>query len=748
MVPAANAEAIYNYTVMHPNYTSWGVVFEITTTPLGAPDYRYQVWFNTSQTGNGSDLYGPGAFAFAKMMDQSISKRLSIAAGIPTPRFDVTLKDWPRIPPNSTNDSIVQQLGTTFFFCAAMVVFINILNTIVAEKEQRLRHAMEVMGLSPHIYWLSYFITYMIAIAVAALVTCVFGLAFGFQAFRNCNFGVLYITFFLFGVAMNAFAFWITTMVRKSRVAVLLGIFMFILGLLFMSFIFSNAFVGYVWWEPGTVDPAGWIVLIFIPFFNFGKIFLDITILTTGRQDLLTDSYIPGPGFPWSALYQPIPSLYLPYYGNGAQPVVPPPVQSWYWLIMNIAFYMLLMWYFDNVIPDEFGRSRPFYFFLLPSYWGFKKRPSAVGADGDGHKAWMSETLTRSSGKKTVRHPDGLEEDDDVEAEKRRALDPESEAEMRILGLRKVYRNNPFWESDKDKVALDGLYLNLQEGSLLALLGQNGAGKTTTMNILSGLTPPTAGDALIYGRSVTKEMDAIRANMGICPQHDILFNDLTAEEHIALYAGLKGVPKEEMKKLAEERLEAVRLWNVKAQRAGTYSGGMKRRLSMMISTIGDPRIIFMDEPTTGMDPVNRRHVWSFVEAFKKGRVIVLTTHSMEEADVLGDKIAIMAHGRLRAIGSSIRLKSKFGTGYRVSVVTDADEANLKRVQALMLAEAPGLKLEDDSAGALIFNLATEDMDQIPGLVNYLDSDPDGVIKAWGLSQTTLEEVGRWRTGAR
>jgi len=239
------------------------VVFNISSTPTGAPNFRYQIWFNTSQTGNGSDLWGGKTLAFTKMMDQSI---ISSSGGLVEPaNIIVTLKDWPRIPPNTVNDGIVQQLGPVFFFCAAMVVFINILNTIVAEKEQRLRQAMEVMGLSKTSYWLSYFITYLIEIMIASLVTCCFGLAFGFQAFRNCNFAVLYITFFLFGVAMNAFAFFITTLVRKSSVSVLVGIFLFIIGLLFESFIFSSTFVGYVWWEPGTTDPAGWIVLIFVP---------------------------------------------------------------------------------------------------------------------------------------------------------------------------------------------------------------------------------------------------------------------------------------------------------------------------------------------------------------------------------------------------------------------------------------------------------------------------------------------------
>src|SRR6185312_11461694 len=240
--------------------------------------------------------------------------------------------------------------------------------------------------------------------------------------------------------------------------------------------------------------------------------------------------------------------------------------------------------------------------------------------------------------------------------------------------------------------------------------------RSTTMNILSGLTPATSGDALLYGYSVRNEMDSIRKIMGVCPQHDILFNDLTAREHIELYAGIKNVPADEGRKLTEERLAAVRLTKVADRPAGTYSGGMKRRLSLLISTIGDPRIIFLDEPTTGMDPVNRRHVWSFIENFKRGRVIVLTTHSMEEADVLGDRISIMAHGRLRALGNAIHLKNRFGAGYRVSLVCHPSDASIlkSRVEA-RVSEA---KLEDDSAGALIYEIPVSSMHVLPNLIMW------------------------------
>jgi ABC-type multidrug transport system ATPase subunit len=157
----------------------------------------------------------------------------------------------------------------------------------------------------------------------------------------------------------------------------------------------------------------------------------------------------------------------------------------------------------------------------------------------------------------------------------------------------------------------------------LALLGQNGAGKSSTMNILSGLTPFTNGDAFVYGYSVANQRNEVRRNLGVCPQHDILFNDLTAQEHIELYAGIKGVDQKTVDTLMNDRLASVRLLKVKDKYAGTFSGGMKRRLSLIIATIGDPKVIFLDEPTTGMDPVNRRHVWSFIEKFKKDRIIVL-----------------------------------------------------------------------------------------------------------------------------
>ena len=311
--------------------------------------------------------------------------------------------------------------------------------------------------------------------------------------------------------------------------------------------------------------------------------FLDITTLTTGLLDSLTQTYIPGPGFAWSDLYSSFPNSSLPIYGTAGAPNVPAPASSWNYLIMDCFFYGGLLWYLDNVIPNEFGMRRPMHFFLTPEYWEIETKSSTTTDFGQ----WQARNAAESQ-------PDEANEDSDVVAERKVALQGNGDRALTIVNLRKVYRPMFSFTSKSDKVAVRNSCFTVEEGKLLALLGQNGAGKSTTISMLSGLTPSSSGDALIYNLSVKSAMLSIRKLMGICPQHDILFDDLTAREHIQLYAGLKGVPESQWEPLIQERLQFVRLLSVANVRAGTYSGGMKRRLSLVISTIGDPKIIFLD----------------------------------------------------------------------------------------------------------------------------------------------------------
>ncbi|KAG0229733.1 ATP-binding cassette sub- A member 1 [Actinomortierella wolfii] len=720
-VPVPNTDFIYQYGIQFPNTTRFGVEFSIVDGP--PKNYRYQTWFNYTSDSNQTDPFGDSLLSFTRAVDEAIM----IVSGAPTAELDIRLKDFPKVPPARAADEIIMSLGPMFFFASMMVIFICVLNQLVGEKELHLRHSMQMMGLKTLVYWLSWWISNAVLVVISAIVLSGFGVAFGFDAFKNSHFGVLLISFILFGLAMVTMAFWLTTMVKASRTAILIGIFLFIIGLLFESMVFSNPFVGYIWWDEGT-DPVAKYIMMFLPFFNFGKVFLDLSMLSTGRYDILTDTYVPGPGFKWSDLYNPIPTMYTPTYDEyrTRHPDVPAPIQSWYLLLMNIGFFAVLTLYFDQVVADEYGNRRHLLFFLDPRFYGFRFRMLGSGASEaewiEQQKKDKERRVAKLLRKKNRDHLDDMalqeDEDDDVKMERTRALDSQVQTQARIVHLQKIFRQSMFRSSKLDKIAVKDLCLTLNEGSTMILLGQNGAGKTSSMNMLSGLTKASGGDALFYGWSMNQDMPQIRSMMGVCPQHDILFDDLSALEHIELYAGLKNVPAADIPALAEERLKAVRLWKVKDRMSRTYSGGMKRRLSMVISTLGDPKIIFMDEPTTGMDPVNRRNVWSFIEKFKKGRIIVLTTHSMEEADVLGDRICIMAHGRLRAIGNGVHLKNKFGSGYRVNLVTEP--ATTDKVKSVIERMIPGAELTDDSAGALIYQLPAEATPMIPSLVRWLE----------------------------
>eukprot|EP00842_Homolaphlyctis_polyrhiza_P002456 jgi/Hompol1/3210/HPOL_001591-RA len=723
MVPVPQPEFLYQYTLRNPNVTAWGI--QINDVPSATPrNVQYQIWYNGTRVANSSDVFGRQLTSFIRGMDESIVTVLNDPTATVRASIDVTMRDWPLVPPSVLSDTIVQNLGQTLFFSCTMLIFINCINQIVTEKEQKLRHGMEMMGLRPFVYWLSTFLSNTALVAASSLVTCLLGLAFRFNAFKNTNFGVLFVTFFLLGESMLMFGFCLTTFVRRARVAILAGIFIFIVGLLFEAFVFSSGFVGYIWWK-NTMPSFVPNVLGLLPFFNFGKCFLDISSLTTGKLDELTGTYIPGPGFAWSDLYTPIPTTLQPTYPDGSTPNIPAPIQSWYMMMLDVVIFGVITWYADCVIPDEYGYAEPLWFFVLPTYWGWDTRRDAHVARED----WLAEAVDRWG--REINEDD----DSDVAVERSRTLSPAYWPAAKIVHLRKVYTN---FFGGNEKIAIKDLCLTIEEGKLLALLGQNGAGKTSTMNILSGLTPATSGDANLYGLSVRRQMHRIHKMMGICPQHDILFADLTAREHVYLYAGLKGVPRKQWDLLVVDRLQSVRLLRVADDRSKTYSGGMRRRLSLIISTIGDPKIVFLDEPTTGMDPVNRRHVWNFIENFKLGRIVVLTTHSMEEADVLGDRIAIMAHGRLRAIGNSVTLKSKFGEGYRISIVTDP--ARNEEAKALVMNKMPNATLEDDSAGSLIYQFPVAATPLIPEFVRQLEANPYGLIRAWAISQTTLEEV--------
>lgn len=222
---------------------------------------------------------------------------------------------------------------------------------------------------------------------------------------------------------------------------------------------------------------------------------------------------------------------------------------------------------------------------------------------------------------------------------------------IRTVNLTKKY---------KDITAVDRLNLTIERGELFALLGVNGAGKTTTIKMLCGLARPTSGDAFLAGHSVVSETAAVKRVIGVSPQETAVAPGLTALENLRLMAGVHGFSREKQNERIDELAAAFDLGGVLGKRAGRLSGGWQRRLSLAMALIGEPEILFLDEPTLGLDVIARAELWDVIRALRGRVTVILTTHYMEEAEALSDRIAVMKSGRVLAEGTAEALKARAG----------------------------------------------------------------------------------------
>ena len=213
----------------------------------------------------------------------------------------------------------------------------------------------------------------------------------------------------------------------------------------------------------------------------------------------------------------------------------------------------------------------------------------------------------------------------------------------------------------KNLTAVDGLNLEIQHGELFSLLGVNGAGKTTTMKMLSCLTLPTAGDAEVGGYSVTKEPDQVKRLIGVSPQETAVAPNLSVKENLELICGIHGFSKEKTIARIEKLSQQFDLDAVLQRKAGKLSGGWQRRVSIAMALISEPQILFLDEPTLGLDVIARHDLWDVIRCLKGKITIILTTHYMEEAEELSDRIGIMKSGKLLAVGTPAELTARAGT---------------------------------------------------------------------------------------
>ncbi|KAL7753734.1 hypothetical protein RI367_000665 [Sorochytrium milnesiophthora] len=291
--------------------------------------------------------------------------------------------------------------------------------------------------------------------------------------------------------------------------------------------------------------------------------------------------------------------------------------------------------------------------------------------------------------------------------------------------------------------AVNDISMTLRKGRCLALLGHNGAGKSTLINMLSGLLSPSSGNAYVFGHALTHGAAPIQRVLGTCSQDDIQYPELSAREHLRLYARFKGIPTSELKEYIDGRLDLVGLLPHADQLVGEYSGGMKRRLSIVSAGIGDPQFIILDEPTTGMDPINRRKVWQYIARLKRDCVLLLTSHSMEETDALGDDICIIDHGEVQATGTSLELKNAHGTGYQINLLTWQNR--IDELRTFVTEALPQAHISASTATSLSVVVGREDMAHLPAFLSKLQTvmrlpESERVVRDWGLQNASLEQV--------
>ncbi|XP_041841062.1 phospholipid-transporting ATPase ABCA1-like isoform X2 [Melanotaenia boesemani] len=331
-------------------------------------------------------------------------------------------------------------------------------------------------------------------------------------------------------------------------------------------------------------------------------------------------------------------------------------------MLFDAILYWLFTWYIEHVFPGQYGIPKPWYFPFTSSYW------CGTSTTSETNPAVLKESNAQ-----------------DGHLEK---PPPNMKAGVSICNLVKIYKTGK-------KLAVDGLSVDFYENQITSFLGHNGAGKTTTMSILTGLFPPTSGTALINGYDIRTDMDNIRKYLGMCPQHNVLFNELTVEEHIYFYARLKGRSRSEVESEMDQMIEDVGLPNKRKDLAKNLSGGMQRKLSVAIAFVGGSKIVILDEPTAGVDPYARRGIWELLLKYKQGRTIILSTHHMDEADILGDRIAIISHGKMRCCGSSLFLKKSFGSGYYLTLVRDGIEKMTTQRNGIIYSQAKEKQKDTD-----------------------------------------------------
>ncbi|XP_042506376.1 ABC transporter A family member 7-like isoform X2 [Macadamia integrifolia] len=653
-------------------------------------NFNVRVWYKRRDDHSIFQNSPPELVRVPRSVNVASNAYLQFLKGAGTKMLLEFVKEMPKTETRLSLD-LSSLLGGLFFSWVILQLFPVILTSLVYEKQQKLRIIMKMHGLGDGPYMLISYAYFLFLSSSYMLCFAIFGSLVGLNTFTMNDYSIQFVFYFIYINLQVSFAFLAATVFSNVKTATAIGhICVFGSGLLgaflFQTFLEDNSF------------PGHWIIVMeLFPAFSLYRVIYEF------------GQYVQ-PGIPVGMRWKDLNDN-----TNGMRKVLILMILEWF-------VVLLVTYYLDQVVSSGGGMQKHPLFFLRSVQK--KKLPSSSKPSMQRQGSTVLAQMEK---------PDVFQEREKVEQ-----LLLESSTSYAVVcdNIKKVY---PGKDGNHDKLAIGGLSLALSRGECFGMLGPNGAGKTSFINVMTGLIKPTSGMALVQGVDLQTDMNKIYTSMGVCPQHDLLWETLTGREHLLFYGRLKNLKGAALTRAVKESLKSVNLFHggVADRKAGKYSGGMKRRLSVAISLIGNPKIVYMDEPGTGLDPASRKNLWNVIKHAKRDRAIILTTHSMEEAEFLCDRLGILVDGSLRCIGSPKELKARYGKSYVLMITTLNQE---EEVENLVHQLSPNAIKTYHLSGTQKFELPKHEV-RIADIFQAIEiAKRMFTIQAWGLSDTTLEDV--------
>lgn len=577
--------------------------------------------------------------------------------------------------------SVIIGLLTHFLF----PVFLRFL---VMERSARLRSMMASMGLRRLQYWFGTYLSLLILHLLCALVLIVVGLAMDIPFF-TANTPVSYIVlFFLWANNLIALAMLFEPFFSNPETAQVVGwLFILLVNLI------GGPYVGRRLADRNTSEST-WSAVMLLPSFAYMRSVYFAGALNSGGKGVTLHP----------TMFRDVELGMCA--GDG------PFCRSYIFLSAEWLVFIIFAAYFDRVLSSSTGTRLHPLFFL-----GLKRSEVADSSSQENEDS------------------DGGSENDVLE-EKRRVREIVNQGVDSFDGvvldqLSKTYAGNPA------VLALKGLSLAVRRNEVLCILAHNGAGKTTAFGMLVGELETTSGTAYVCGNSVVTDMEKVHRSMGVTMQQDILWDAMSAQEHLFFYGRVKNLYGQELQRAVDEALDSVDLKFARKRQVKALSGGMKRRLSVSIAMIGNPDFIILDEPSTGLDILARQKLWEAIGRVKHDKIVMLTTHSLEEAEALSTRVAIMSRGELKCIGTADDLKMRLGQGHRLMVSLPMSKVDI--LHAAVLEVAPGTSVETVLGGNVQYVLPRAfPIARIFDLIQQKRSVLE--IRDWSINQSSMEDV--------